>query len=534
MAQDDSKKDGTPVILWRPSLPLVGALIFFVIALILSNQGELVHVWRWWMERPEYSHGVIMPFLSGFLIWQQKDQLEKLPISGSLWGILFTVGAVFLLFIGKFGSVMVLVQYASVLIFCGLVFSLVGKEFFKHLLVPLSILVLMIPPPEFIFKNLTAGLQLLSSEIGVSFIRLFGVSVFLEGNVIDLGAYKLEVAEACSGLRYLFPLMTLSFIMAYFFRALFWKRTVLFLSSIPITILMNSFRIGAIGILVDRWGESMAEGFLHDFEGWLIFMASTAILLLEIFLFCRFSSPTVFWRDAFGFEMPLPSKSSVPRQIWKTNIYFMISSLVAIVAIVFTMFLPTRVEQIPVRNSFAEFPLIFENWRGYRATMEQIYIDALKLDDYTMVNYVDEEEPGQNPIQFYSAWYNSQRAGESAHSPKTCMPGGGWQILEIDRISVDRVLLNMKPLFVNRVLIGQGESKQLVYYWFQQRGRIITNEYMVKWYLFWDSLTKNRTDGALVRLVVPISEGQSVELVEHRLQRFLSELAPRLSPFLPS
>ena len=129
-------------------------------------------------------------------------------------------------------------------------------------------------------QRAVAALQFLSSELGVWVIRAAGISVLLEGNIIDLGNYQLEVAEACSGLRYLFPLMTLAFIVAYLFRGPLWKRTVIFLSSIPITVVMNSVRIGFIGITVERWGTGMAEGALHDFEGWLVFMLSTGAVIL--------------------------------------------------------------------------------------------------------------------------------------------------------------------------------------------------------------------------------------------------------------
>ena len=109
------------------------------------------------------------------------------------------------------------------------------------MLIPLFFLVFMIPLPNFLLNNLSTKLQLISSELGVAVIRLFDISVYLEGNVIDLGVYKLQVVEACSGLNYLFPLMSLSFIMADLYKAPFWKRAIVFLSSIPITIIMNSF-----------------------------------------------------------------------------------------------------------------------------------------------------------------------------------------------------------------------------------------------------------------------------------------------------
>ena len=123
---------------------------------------------------------------------------------------------------------------------------------FQYLLLPTYILLFfMVPLPHFLYNSLSAELQLVSSRLGVGFIRLFSIPVFLEGNVIDLGNYKLQVVEACSGLRYLFPLTALGFIAAVIFKVALWKKVVLFLSTIPITVLMNSFRIGVIGVLVE-------------------------------------------------------------------------------------------------------------------------------------------------------------------------------------------------------------------------------------------------------------------------------------------
>ena len=144
--------------------------------------------------------------------------------------------------------------------------------------IPIVYLLFAIPLPYFIDAILTLKLQLISSQLGVFFIRLFQIPVFLDGNIIDMGIYKLQVVEACSGLRYLYPLLSLSFLAAYLFHGPFWQRAVIFLSSIPIAIGMNGFRIGVVGFLVDRWGTAMAEGALHFFEGWVIFFACSASL----------------------------------------------------------------------------------------------------------------------------------------------------------------------------------------------------------------------------------------------------------------
>ena len=155
--------------------------------------------------------------------------------------------------------------------------------------IPIAFLLFAIPLPYFIDAVLTLRLQLISSELGVFFIRMFGIPVYLDGNIIDMGNYKLQVVEACSGLRYLYPLLSLSFLAAYLFHAPLWQRVLVFLSSIPIAIGMNGFRIGLVGILVDRWGTQMAEGVLHFFEGWVIFLACAVLLAAEMYLLARMS-----------------------------------------------------------------------------------------------------------------------------------------------------------------------------------------------------------------------------------------------------
>jgi EpsI family protein len=154
---------------------------------------------------------------------------------------------------------------------------------------------------------------------------------------------------------------------------------------------------------------------------------------------------------------------------------------------------PNRAEAIPTRASFVDFPMVLGSWFGERKGMDAEVMKVLKLNDYLIADY---RGPAPRAVNLYVAWYDSQRAGRSVHSPRTCLPGGGWQIVEFDQVEVPGVVAAGQPLRVNRVVMGMGTSRQLVYYWFQQRGRIITNEYLAKWYLFWDSLTNNRSDGA--------------------------------------
>jgi exosortase D (VPLPA-CTERM-specific) len=331
----------------------------------------------------------------------------------------------------------------------------------------------MVPLPNFIYHNLSAALQLISSEIGVAFIRLFDISVYLEGNVIDLGSYKLQVVEACSGLRYLFPLMTLGFIAAYFFKGAFWKRAVIFLSTIPITVLMNSFRIGVIGVMVEYWGQDMAEGFLHDFEGWVVFMACTGILILEMWVLARIGKERMPLQEAFGLDFPEPAPSDAPTQGRRPPVQLFAAFAVLILAFVISTQTEKRTEIIPERMAFSQFPDQVGEWEGRRERLEQIYVDELKFDDYILTDYSD---GNGMPVNFYAAYYGSQSTGESSHSPRNCLPGGGWQIKESSRKEIPGVTVGDNPLIVNRFEIRKGDTGQLVYYWFQGRNRIDTNE----------------------------------------------------------
>jgi exosortase D (VPLPA-CTERM-specific) len=330
--------------------------------------------------------------------------------------------------------------------------------------------------------------------------------------------------------------MTLGFLMAYFYKGAPWKRVALFLSSIPITLFMNSFRVGTIGVMVEHWGIGMAEGFLHEFQGWMVFMASAALMLGEIALLNPLGRETGSWQQLFGVELPAPTpKRAVLRQRRMPH-SFMAAAAVLFAFIAVSLLLPRPAEIVPSRVTFSEFPSHLGPWVGQRSTLEGIYLEALKLDDYLLANYADETASGLNggPVNLYVAYYSSQRKGEAVHSPRSCLPGGGWQLREFGQRSLPAVTINGQVLSVNRTLIELGNQRQLVYYWFQQRGRVVTNEFAVKWYLFWDALRLHRTDGALVRIIAALPPGSDDAEADRKLADFASRIAPELQRFIPN
>ena len=204
--------------IWKIAPPL-WALIMVALILIGAIFYEgIVNMVTIWNQSEEYGYGYIIPFITIFLIWQRKNSLMSSEFRPTFWAVPILLVSGLLYFAGALSTTHTLSQYALVLTFMGLAFGFLGWEKFKIVAIPLALLFFMVPLPPFLYSNLSGKLQLISSEIGVAVIRLFGISVYLEGNVIDLGNYKLQVIEACSGLRYLFPLVSLSFMAAYLFK----------------------------------------------------------------------------------------------------------------------------------------------------------------------------------------------------------------------------------------------------------------------------------------------------------------------------
>jgi exosortase D (VPLPA-CTERM-specific) len=496
--------------------------------LIIAFADGLEYMVRKW-DSPEYSYGFMLPVVAAFLVWRQQDVLRRIRSRGSPWGVVLVLLGALMFVAGELGSLYTVIQYGFLIALGGLTLSLLGARAFATLLTAYALLFFMVPLPSFLYNQLSEQLQLLSSQLGVGMIRLLGISVSLHGNLIDLGDYQLEVVEACSGLRYLFPLTAIAFIAASIFRGPLWQKVIVVLSAVPIAVIMNSFRIAVVGVLVQYGGTAMAEGFLHEFQGWVVFMASAAILAVEMALFARFGPLRLPLRDAFCIAGPQPVPAGTRLRYRGTPWSFWAALAVLLAIFGLSLALPARQERVPEPPDLLFFPRTFAEWSGERVPMQPAVARMLALDDQFLASY--RNHVGDN-VNLYLAYYASQRKGASAHSPKSCLPGGGWAMQERSTHAIP-VPGRAAPMAVNRILIQQGDDRRLVYYWFDQRGRHLTNEFAVKWFLFWDALTRNRTDGALVRLTTPVPAGGTGADADAVLTAFAQSVAPALSRFIP-
>jgi exosortase D (VPLPA-CTERM-specific) len=524
-------QDKLRIQLKEPSA-ILSVWFFALLLLAFTFKSCLEDMVTIWLTVDEYGHGFFIPVISVYFLWLRRKELTfVVSFKDALPGLLIVTIGLILFILGGLATLETVEQYAFILTLTGMFTLAFGLPGLRVGAIPLLFLVFMVPFPSFIMNNLSSKLQLISSWLGVEFIRSCDIMVYLEGNVIDLGGYKLQVVDACSGLRYLFPLASLSFLCAYLFRGPFWQKALVFLSSAPLTIFMNSFRIAVIGILVNNWGTEMAEGFLHDFEGWIIFLVCMALLFMEMWLFSRLSGRKASFNELvlIPSEWSGDAKQASPAVMLNKSLFLLLFLLGGSASA--SHYLQGREDIIPTRKAFLGFPLHLGKWQGRNEYIGQYFLNELKLTDYVIINYA-QPESGSN-INFYSAYYQSQRKGVSVHSPKGCIPGDGWQITQFGQRDIPDIKLDGNPLQVNRAVIEKGSSKQLVYYWFQQRGRTISNEYLVKWYLFYDAIAMNRTDGSLIRLVTNIGTAEGMDSADQRLHSFMKELMPVVHEYIP-
>lgn len=483
---------------------------------------------------PEYSQGPIIPLISLYLFLRELRHNPPAPPSTAVNrgpGILVILLALSLAILGNLVRIPDVVTYAFIIWVMGVVLVGFGWEKGRSHWAPVLHLIFMLPLPQFVFWNMTITLQLISSHLGVWFVRLMGVPVFLEGNVIDLGVYKLQVAEACSGLRYLFPILSFSYLFGILYRGPFWHKAVLFLMAAPLTVFMNSLRIGVIGVLVNSYGIGQAEGFLHFFEGWVIFGACIVILFLIAIGLQRLIPTPLPFRDTIDLDFEgFGTQAKRLCLIGVSRGMIIAALLTAAIATAFVLTPPREISD-PVRDGFSLFPRDIGAWSGSVSGLDPDTERVLGATDYINATYMTSGEASY--VNFFAAWYQKQTEGSGIHSPAVCLPVGGWEVFSIDPTPISIPGTIYGDFTVNRAVIQKGLTKQLVYYWFEQRGKRMTNDYLAKVSVVWDSLTMGRSDGAMIRFVTPILDGENEAEADARMRRFMGVLLQKLPRFVP-
>lgn len=515
----------TPGLFWL-LVAILGAGVFFA-----DGLDALLTAW----QLPEYSHGPLIPVLSGLLFLRQLKEVpvDRGPKRNRWVGVVVILLAIALGGLGRLANINDIVAYATILWVGGILLVSFGWATGKHFWPPVVHLVYMLPLPGVLYYKLSASLQLISSELGVWFLKLLAVPVFLSGNIIDLGVYKLHVAEACSGLRYLFPILSFSYIFAVLYKGPTWHKAILLISAAPITVLMNSVRIAIAGYIVNNFGLEWVEGFSHFFEGWVIFIACILLLFLLARVMLFFQKDKMSVVEALDLDTTGLGTQAARLRYTRASTA-MITSAVLMIGIAFSWdaITPDRDQVSVERTSFTTFPRQLGDWsqRGRPERLSQSVSASLGADDYHSVEFTNPSELA--PVTFFAAWYDDQSEG-GVHSPEICLPGAGWEIAWLERSDLTEAMGWDTTFEVNRAIIQKGETRMMVYYWFEQKGRKIAWDFEAKYWLMVDGITTGRTDGALVRLTTAMGRDEDPATADARLMSMLREVIQSLSRFIP-
>ncbi|HEX8267840.1 MAG TPA: EpsI family protein [Pyrinomonadaceae bacterium] len=516
---------------WQPLLLAAALLFLYAPALKLLAQ-------TWWTDE-NYSHGLLIPFLIGFLLWFEKDELGKLEKRPAFMaGGITVLAALFFLLVGILGAELFTQRFSLLLMLAGITIYFFGWQILKKLVVPFVLLALAIPIPTILFNKIAFPLQLLATDLAIWGIRLFGIPAAKFGNVIELlprGASQsiwLEVVEACSGIRSLMTLVTLALVYAYFtsrrrnFASLksfdLWRAAILMFAALPIAVLTNGVRVSATGILAYYYGGETAQGFLHGASGWLVYVAALMLLLFVGKIL------DLNWKQ--GEISKTDFHSSSPFLLISSSFKFWLLLLVLLMGGALIHWREAAGEIRPDRKLLKDFPAKIGDWRqnGADQRFETEVETVLGSDDYLMRDYfVPALGKGAN---LYIGYYETQRTGETYHSPRNCLPGSGWTMTESEPVEIN--LPDGQKFVANSYVIENNQSKALMIYWYQGRGRFVANEYKDKFFTVLDSISRRRSDGAMIRVVVSIDKSEQDAL--ETAKNLAAGAAADLHEFVPN
>jgi exosortase D (VPLPA-CTERM-specific) len=492
-----------------PVSTILGASL--VTALLWAYWPVLTNLLEQLLESEDYSFGLLLPLVSAYLVYLKWPEIRRGPWRPAWMGMVVLALGFLLYIIGEASTdlytpgVSFIVSLAGVLLLCG------GWRLVRLLWFPLLLLLLMIPLPGFLMRQITLPLQLLSSRLATDILQIIGIPAVRQGNVIDLGVRQLQVVAACSGLRYILSLLALGIIFCYFYQRRPWKAALLLISILPAAIIANALRVAGMGIF-----PALQVGFWHIFSGWLIF------------IFCFGFLSTFNWvlnyrePETKTVDIKEASPAVAPQSGGKPSYapYLAVALLMVVIAGYFAQMVG-NVSPVPLLQSFDNFPLQLGSWQGKRSYIDAEMFKATGASQYLNVDF---HNSTQGSVSLWIAYYENQKGGGSVHSPFTCLTGSGWSLIETGITDV------AAGLPVRYMMMEQGGVRYLVYYWYLQRGRWLTSEYLNKFYLSYDGLFSRRADGALIRLITPASP--DAKSAQARLSSFGQLLIPVLPQFM--
>lgn len=500
--------------------------LFIVVNYILILYGpyfqDIVHYWN----KPDNNFIYLVIPVFVYILWTSRHEIyakSNREWHIGCWGLVLSM---VIMLLGKSSSlhVMVYISLWGTLLSIYLIAFGIGS--LKQGLFPFCLLIFVIPLPVFVVNLVSLQLKLWSSALAVFMLQGMAVPVFRAGNIIDLGITQLQVVDACSGLRYLLPSLFLALILGKFYVRNQVSRLFLAAASPVICIGANSIRLAVTAILIRYIHPGFAEGMYHDLSGLFIYLCVLLVLFFLAILLRRLHSQRYCVKNP-GRNKEILSENK------NLNICIHPMAILAVASVFVISFATQNIlhgaQLQPKRKTFAEFPLSCVNWIGERHELPQSVLDTLLADDYIAARYT--HCTTGNKLNLLIVYHATQTVNKTAHAPTSCLLGSGWLLLEKYISSGQKK--GDRDFPVRGMLMQQGEQRMLANFWFDQRGRHITSEFLNKLYLLRDSLIMHRSDGALIRVEMLLLPSQSVEQGQRILDDFIQEIKKHVHVYVP-
>ena len=512
----------------HPNLLASGRPVLIAAAYLFFYYPTLRGLWPIWISSGEYSHALVLPLVAAYVVWKRRRQIAAVAVTTwwpgvALFGFFWVVSLY-----GILGSSPSAVRPAALIVLLSIVLFCYGRHLLRLLAFPLLLLFFMLPLPTVVDTGIAVPLRFLSTRLGEILLRGVGVSVYVEGNIIDLGVTRLQVVDACSGLRYLLPLMDLGVIYAFFREKSRWRQALLALATVPIAVFSNGVRIAVTGYLAQNYGLDSAEGFFHGFSGWLIFVFAV-LMLIALHAAIRGGR---FPRTAIEVRPPLPRCSDSARIRTFPHVSKAAAAVTCFCLLTGGVLAVTAAKLPPVRLpvGITSFPLVIDQWRGRSETLDSRIVELSGAEQAFNAAYFS---PSGEIVSLYMGYRGSPftESENFFHSPDVCMPSLGWNTIEAGNRTI-RDVPGLGRLTVRQMLIEKTGIRQLVYYWFQTSDRTSANVHLNRLHLTLHALTRDNTYDIFIRPITPLGPQETISSAQARLDGFVRSLTAALDPFL--
>jgi EpsI family protein len=509
------------------SLALQGGLLLVCFFLLFGP--TLPPLYKDWLEVKSFSHGLLVPFISGYLIWQRKRELAATPVHSSAWGVLLLVPAIVLALAGKAIGDAFSERVGMVLCLSGLVWLLFGWRIFKKVSFPLGYLLLMIPLPYVIVNEVAYQLRILDAAAAAPLLRLLGVPVYRDSYFLHLPDITLEVADLCSGISSVFSLFALGGAYVYFtpLRPAF--KLIAVVSTFPFAVVINLLRIVLTAALSYHVSKAVLNMLIHELTGTITFFIALALFIL----LCEFLQRRFLGGLKASAKQPVDAaagaadRRAVLRADQKPSSWLPLT--IGLGMLLGAFYLASNVSaQLPTSPSM-DLATMAPQVAGFQTNGSQgtgVYKDPgaeLQLSRvYTST---------VGSVEVYVGFRSTQLGEKRLKSPRLGFPYG-WNYLWVEPATVPTAH-GHTAVNGNWMLTQSSRDRVLVFYWYQVGDETFGGELEKRWIQARNSIFQGRSDGSVVRLATPVTDNETIDQAKGRLGAFVADLYPRLRQVLP-